>query len=364
MKIKNTHSLRSLCFLLLILCGVFSCVGASVSTFAGNGTKGFSGDGGAATDAQLNFPSGICRAADGSIYFCDTANHRIRKISKDGKISTIAGTGEKGFSGDGGPAIAAKLAEPYEVRVDKAGTVFWVERLSHSVRKLDPKTGIITTIAGNGTPGFSGDGGPATQAQLNEPHSIGFDRAGDLYICDVKNHRLRKVDMKTGTISTFSGTGERKPTPDGAPISGTPLAGPRALDFDRQGNLWLALREGNAVLKFDLKKGAVYHAAGTGQKGSTGDGGPANDATLNGPKGIAVAPNGNVYIADTENHVIRMIDVKKGTIERIAGTGERGNGSSGDPLKCPLARPHGIFVDADGAIFIGDTEAQRVLVVR
>src|SRR5688572_18145227 len=161
-----------------------------ISTLAGTGSQGFSGDGGPATQAQLNDPTGIARGPDGALYICDTGNHRIRRVTPDGRIATIAGNGQGGWSGDGGPAIAAQLNEPYEVRFDVAGNIFWVERLSHTVRRLDPKTGIVTTIAGNGTAGFSGDGGPATRAQLNDPHSIGFDQQGDLFICDVKNHRL------------------------------------------------------------------------------------------------------------------------------------------------------------------------------
>jgi len=344
-------SLRCLCFLLFILsCGA----GAQpvIRTVAGTGSKGIEGDGGPGVSAQVNDPGGICRGPDGSLYICDTANGRIRQLKPDGNLVTLVGA-----SGE------LKLKEPYEVRLDSAGNLFWVERLTHCVRRRDHQTGEVTMIAGNGTAGFSGDGGPADKAQLNEPHSIGFDKAGDLYICDVKNHRIRKVDMKSRVISTFSGTGERKPTPEGAAIAGAPLSGPRALDFDAAGNLWLALREGNAVLELDLAKGVIHHVAGTGLKGFTGDGGPAKDATMNGPKGIAVGPNGNVYIADTENHAIRMIDTKKGTIELVAGTGQRGDNAESNPLKCQLARPHGIFVAADGNIFIGDTENHRVRVI-
>jgi streptogramin lyase len=341
-----------------------------LSTFAGSGAKGFGGDGAAAIEAQLNGPTGIARGPEGSLLICDTENHRIRRVTPDGKIETIAGNAKSGWSGDGGPATAASLDEPYEVRTDPKGNVFWVERLSHSVRKLDPQTGIITTVAGgvvdaaSGLAGFSGDGGPATQAKMNEPHSIGFDKSGNLYICDVKNHRIRKVDMKSGIISTFCGTGERKPTPEGAKIAGAPLSGPRALDFDSTGNLWLALREGNAILKLDLKKGTIHHVAGTGQKGFTGDGGPAKSATLNGPKGISVGPNGNVYVADTENHAIRMINPRTGTISLVAGTGKHGNGPDGNPLTCALARPHGVFTDRNGDVFIGDTENNRIRVIK
>ncbi len=338
---------------------------ATISTVAGNGTKGSAGDNGPGTSAQLADPGGIARGPDGALYICDTANHRIRRLARDGKITTFAGTGEKGYSGDGGPATAAKLSDPYEVRFDRAGHVYWVEKSSHSVRKVDPKTGTITTVAGTGRPGFSGDGGPATRAQLSDPHSISFDRAGNLYIADVRNHRVRKVDPKSGVITTLVGNGKREPTPDGANLSGeTPVSGPRALDCDRDGNLWLALREGNAVHKLDLAGGTIQHIAGTGTKGFTGDGGPAKTATLNGPKGIAVAPDGKVYIVDTENHVIRVFDPKNGTIALAAGNGTRGDGPEGDPLKCAMNRPHGVFVDTDGAIYIGDTDTYRVRVVK
>ena len=356
-------ALVMLCSLAQMTCAQ-PAVNGTVVTFAGTGAKGLSGDGGPAVKAQLNDPSGIVRGPDGALYICDTANHRIRKVTRDGNITTVAGTGEAGWSGDGGPATAAKLNEPYEVRLDKAGNIFWVERLSHTVRKRDAKTGIVSTVAGNGTAGFSGDDGRATNAQLNEPHSIGLDQTGDLYLADVKHHRIRKVDMRTGSISTFAGTGERKPTPDGATFANAPLHGPRALDFDKAGNLWLALREGNAILKLDLTKRTVHHVAGNGTKGFTGNGGPAKEASLNGPKGLSVGPDGNVYIADTENHAIRRIDVRTGTIHLVAGTGAGGDGPDGDPLKCKLARPHGVFVDSDGSVFIGDSETHRVRVIR
>ena len=167
-------------------------------------------------------------------------------------------------SGDG-----CETERALRVRLDGAGNLFWVERTSHTVRRLDAKTGVITTIAGTGTAGFSGDNGPARQAQLNDPHSICFDGGGGLYICDVRNHRVRKVELNTGKIITFSGTGERKPMVDG-PIPGAVLHGPRAMDSQKPGTLWLALREGNAIVKFDLKQETVQRLAGTGKKGFTG----------------------------------------------------------------------------------------------
>jgi streptogramin lyase len=341
-----------------------SALAAQISTFAGTGVKGYSGDGGPATAAQINNPFGVVRGPDGAIYFCEYEGQVIRKVAADGKISTIAGTGKVGYTGDGGPALQATFSKPHEIRFDKAGDLFIADMVNHAIRKVDMKTGTISTFAGTGKPGYSGDGGPANQAQFKQPHSIQFDAHGDLFICDIGNNVIRKVDMKSGTIGTFAGTGAAGATSDGAPISGTPLKGPRSLDFDPAGNLWLATREGNQVFKFDVKAGKIFHVAGTGKKGFDGNGGPAKLATLSGPKGIAIAKNGDVYLVDTESHSIRMIEAKKGTLELVVGTGEKGDGPDGDPLGCKLARPHGIFVDADGAVFIGDSETHRVRVLR
>jgi len=355
--------MRSL-FLLLALFTPLAA--AEIHTIAGTGAKGFSGDGGPAVKAQINDPFGLTRGPDGALYFCDTDNHRIRKIAPDGTISTVAGTGEKGYSGDGGPATAAKLNEPYEVRFDAAGNLYWCERMSHTVRKLDAKTGTLSTIAGTGTAGFSGDGGPGPKAQLSQPHSIALDGKGSLYICDIANHRIRRVDLATGLISTFAGTGEKKTAPDGAKFSGAPVFGPRAMDFSTDGaTLWLALREGNAIYRFDLADGTLHHVAGAGGKpGFTGNGGPAKTAVLGGPKGISIGPDGRIYFADTESHSIRCVDLKKNTVELIAGTGQKGDGPEGSPLTCQFTRPHGIFVDKDGAIYIGDSENHRVQVLK
>ncbi|MDB5294103.1 MAG: repeat containing protein, partial [Phycisphaerales bacterium] len=312
-----------------------------------------------------NDPSGLARGPDGALYLCDTANHAVRRIAADGTITTVAGDGTRGYAGDGGPAAKAKLNEPYEVRFDPAGNLVVVERLNHCVRRVDAKTGVITTVAGTGKAGFSGDGGPATAAAFNEPHSIAFDKAGTLYVCDVKNHRLRRVDTKTGVVTTLAGTGQKKPTPDGARFADAPLAGPRAVDIDPAGNLWLALREGNAVYRLDVAAGTVHHVAGTGKTGYAGDGGPAKLATLAGPKGVSVGPDGRVYVADTENHAIRVIDPNAGTIATLCGTGTKGDGPDGpESRKCQLARPHGVFADADEALYIGDSENHRVRVLR
>ena len=339
--------------------------GSEVTAIAGTGIAGFSGDSGAAVQAQINNPYGLTIGPDGALYFCEVDNHVIRRLDLDtGLIKAVAGNGRPGYSGDGGPATEAALNQPYEIRFDRGGNMFFVEMRNHIVRRVDRNTGIITTVAGTGEAGFSGDGGPATNARLSSPHSITFDRKDRLLICDIGNHRVRRVDLNTGRIETFLGTGERQPTPDGASITGTPLNGPRAIDLDTEGNLYPVLREGNAVYRIDPRTERIHHVAGTGEKGYSGDGGLAKLARLSGPKGIACAPDGAIYIADTESHTIRKIDPESGIITTVVGTGERGDGPNGDPLRCRLARPHGVFVDRAGALYIGDSESHRVRVLR
>lgn len=330
-----------------------------VKTIAGTGEAVYTGDGGPATRAGVGGPFGVVIGPDKALYICEIANHVIRRVNpKTGRASTVAGNGMKGYAGDGGPATKAKLNEPYEIRFDKAGNMFFVEMKNNLVRRVDAKTKTISTVAGSGKRGFSGDGGPAVKAKLSAPHSIALDNAGNLYICDIGNHRIRRVNLKTGIITTFAGNGQRKPTPDGAKLKGTPLKGPRALDFDGRHSLYLALREGNAVYRIDLKTKTLYHIAGSGKKGYAGDGGDAKKALLSGPKGIAVGPNDDIYLADTESHTIRVIRNKK--IYTIVGDGKRGDGPDGAPRKCRLNRPHGVFVDARGNVYIGDSSNHKV----
>lgn len=348
-------------WLALIPLLLFAAPPPAAVTLAGTGVAGFSGDGGPATEAQINNPYGLVIGPDGALYFCEIGNHRIRRLDLTSRrLSTVAGTGAKGYSGDGGPALAANLNEPYEVRFDRAGNMYFAEMQNHIVRRVDAQTHTITTIAGTGQPGFSGDGGPAAKAALRQPHSIAFDAQQNLLICDIGNLRIRRVDLKTGIIETWAGTGEKKPTPDDSPIAGTPLNGPRAITSDPEGNLYLVLREGNAVFKIDPRANRIHHIGGTGETGYTGDGGPAKSAKLSGPKGVAWAPDNSLYLADTESHTIRRIDLKTGIISTVVGTGQRGNGPDGDPLHCQLSRPHGIFVSTSGKIYISDSESHRI----
>ena len=350
-----------------LLCCTFTSLltAAEVVTIAGNGTHALTGDGGPATKAGIGGPFGVVIGPDGALYICETENHAVRRVDlKTGVISTVAGSGTAGYSGDGGLATQATCREPYEIRFDKPGNMYFVEMKNHLVRKVDRATGKISTIAGTGDPGFSGDGGPATKAQLNVPHSITLDTAGNVYIADIGNHRVRIVDAKTGGIRTLSGTGKKEKTPDGAPFANTPLNGPRTLDFDGQRSLYLALREGNAVYRLDLQTETIHHLAGTGKSGYNGDGGPAKSAQLAGPKGIALGPSGDIYLCDTESHTIRVIRAKTGIIETIVGDGQPGDGPDGPPRQCRLDRPHGVFVDSTGLVYIGDSSNNKVRVLR
>ena len=328
----------------------------SVSTLIGTGSPGYS-------DQEVNNPYGLVIGPDRALYFCDLDNQRIRRLDlKARRTTTVAGNGQKTYSGDGRAATDASLNMPHEIRFDSAGNFYIAERDNHVVRKVDAKTGVISTFAGTGVPGFSGDGGPAIRAQLRQPHSIAVDPKGRLLVCDIGNHRIRQVDFSTGTIDTYSGTGERQPTPDGAPVKGAPLNGPRTIAFDREGTLYLALREGNAIYRVTPKTATIHHLAGTGEQGYAGDGGPARFARLAGPKGLEYA-GGRLYVADTENHVVRRIDLKTGIITTVLGTGQRGDGPEPDPRRCRLSRPHAVLVDATGVLYVADSEAHRIRVV-
>jgi sugar lactone lactonase YvrE len=198
----------------------------------------------------VNNPYGLVTGPDRALYFCDLDNQRIRRLDlKTRRTTAVAGNGQRAYGGDGGAATAAALNMPHEIQFDSAGNMYIAERDNHVVRKVEAKTGIISTFAGTGMPGFSGDGGPAARAQLRQPHSIAVNPSGKLLICDIGNHRIRQVDFSTGMIDTYGGTGERLPTPDGAPVKTAPLNGPRTMSFDRDGNLYLALREGNAIYR-------------------------------------------------------------------------------------------------------------------
>jgi len=330
----------------------------AVSTLIGTGVPGYS-------DRQVSNPYGLTIGPDRALYFCDLDNQRIRRIDlRTRRTTTIAGSGQKGYAGDGGTATAASLNMPHEIQFDSAGNLYIAERDNHAIRRVDAKRGTITTFAGTGAPGFSGDGGPASRAELRQPHSIAVDPGHRfLLICDIGNHRIRRVRFATGIIETIGGTGEQQPTADAAPLAGTPLNGPRTIAFHSSGDWYLALREGNAIYRVNSLSSTIHHVAGTGEQGYAGDDGPARSARLAGPKGLACW-QASLYVADTENHVIREIELTTGVIRTVLGTGLRGDGPEPVAGRCALARPHGVCLDSRGALYVSDSESHRIRMVR
>ena len=309
-------------------------------------------------EALLNNPFDLAFDPDGNLIFSDTFNHRICRVdARTGIISTIAGTGERGFAGDGGPATEAQLNEPYGVVVDPTGRVFFADRLNRRVRMID-RRGMIATLAGDGSGKYSGDGGPAPTAGLAEPNGLAL--AGErLFIADVADHRVRVVDLLTGTIDTFAGTGAARHDGDGGPAVKAGIFGARAVAFAPDGSLYVMERQGSCIRR--VEDGVIYTVAGTGERGYSGDGGDARQAVFNAPKEMAVAPNGDIFVVDTENHSIRMIDAADWIVRTIAGNGTAGPGGDGGPAELAgLARPHGAVVGPDGAVYIGDSENHRV----
>lgn len=333
---------------------------ARISTLAGTGHAGYRPDVSDPLATPVTNPYGVVVGPDRALYFCEYDTGLVRRLDVERRtISTIAGTGVKGYAGDGGPALRAQLSAPHELRFDRDGHLFVVERDNHVIRRIDARSGVISTVAGTGAPGFAGDGGPALRAQFRQPHSIAFDAEGRLLVCDIGNSRIRRIDMTQGTITTWAGTGEKGATPDDAPIEGTALNGPRSMDVGPDGTVYLVLREGNAVFRLDPGRGRLARIAGTGVTGYSGDGGPALAATFNGPKGIAWSPDRSLLIVDTENHAIRRVDLESGVITTLMGNGQRGDGPDGDPRQCKMARPHGICVFGR-RIVVGDSENHRI----
>jgi sugar lactone lactonase YvrE len=328
----------------------------TLSVTAGTGTSGFSGDGGPAASAQLNVPVGVAVDAAGNLFIADTLNNRIRKVTPAGIISTVAGTGTSGFSGDGGPATSAQLAFPGGVAVDAAGNLFIADTENDCIRKVAP-AGIISTVAGTGTAGFSGDGGPAAFAKLNVPVGVSVDAAGNLFIADTFNNRIRKV-IPAGTISTAAGTGTSGFSGDDGPAASAQLAFPGSVVVDAAGNLFIADTFNNRIRKV-TPAGIISTMAGTRPYGFSGDGGLAVSAQLNHPRGVAVDVVGNLFIADSDNNRIRKV-TPAGIISTIAGNGTSGfSGDGGLAASAQLDVPVSVAVDAAGYVYIVDNNRIR-----
>lgn len=357
-------------FLICIFANLIGSASAgSVTTLVGNGTAGYS-------DSQVSEPYGMTLGPDGALYFCDLGNQRVRRLDlKTKHMTTVAGNGKAGYTGDGGPAVEASLKAPHELLFDKKGDLYFAERDNHVIRKVDMRTGIISTVAGTGAPGFGGDGGPGVKAQLRQPHCVLLDRDGSLLICDIGNHRLRRLHLDSGIIETYAGSDQTTAPPDGTPVSQAALNGPRTLAMAPNGDIFIALREGNSIYRIDRRHQTVHRIAGTGEAGYAGDGGPALRAKFGGmptspaaarsagPKGLAYGPDGNLYVVDTESNAIRRIDLKSGIISTVLGTGEHGDGPETSPLACKLSRPHAILF-VKGQLFVADSEADRIRILQ
>ena len=321
----------------------------ALTLVAGNGTPGYSGDGGPATSSQLHGPSGVAVDDSGSVYIADTDNHCIRKVS-GGIISTVAGNGTPGFSGDNGPAASAQLRYPAGIAVDSAGGLYIADTYNQRIRKVSG--GVIATMSGNGTVGSGGDNGPALSAQLNYPNGVAVDSTGDLYIADTYNHRIREVS--SGTIATVAGNGTAGYSGDNSPAAGAHLNYPEGVAVDSAGNLYIADTNNNCIR--EVSSGAIATVAGSGGNVYGGDGGPAISAQLNAPPGVAVDSAGNLYIADYNN---RIRKVSNGVIATVAG-GASSFGDNGPAIGAELFRPYGVAVDAAGNSYIADSGNSRV----
>jgi len=312
-----------------------------------------------ATGTVLSRPTGVAFDAAGNLYIADTGDNLVLEVSPVGVLSTVAGTGEQGYSGDGGPAATAMLDSPAGVAVDTAGNVYIADTHNNRIRKVT--SGTITTIAGTGAAGFSGDGGAGTSAALDMPTAVAVDTAGNLYIADTNNHRIRKISGTT--MSTVAGDGEQLYLNDGVAATQTGLDSPSGIAVDSIGNLYIGDTRNQRIRKVTLSSGLISTVAGNGTKSFAGDGGIASSAGLATPRGVAASADGSIYLADSDNHRIRNINVS-GTISTAAGDGAQGfSGDTGPANLAMLDTPHAVATSAAGAVAISDTNNQRVRAV-
>jgi trimeric autotransporter adhesin len=356
---KPSLLVLSITLILFILAGpTLAQVEPQIITFAGDGTYGYSGDGGLATVAQLNQPWGLAADQAGNVYLADSQNHSVRKIDPQGIITTVVGNGTRGYSGDGGPATVAKLSQPKGVALDSVGNLYIADSDNHVLRKVSSQ-GKIVTIAGNNTPGYRGDGGPATLAQLHLPVSVTIDQADNLYIADQHNHVIRKID-KQGVITTVAGNNIPGYRGDGGFATVAQLHSPADVAVDKSGNLYLADSENHVIRKVDVT-GKIATVAGDGTSGYRGDGQLASQAQLNVPTSVALDSKGNLYVSDSQNYRLRKIDTG-GSIVTVAGNGVRGHG--GEEKKAMMTRiseVNKVVVDKDGNVYLSETDLHRVL---
>lgn len=330
-----------------------------ISTAVGGGDGG---DGGPATSALLANPTVVACDSHKNLYVVDTGFSNVRKVDAQGTITTAAGAtgGSTLFSGDGGPATAAKLNEPLGIAVDKTGNLYIADSGNNRIRRVDRK-GVITTVAGTGEAGFSGDGGPATAAKLDDPEAIAFDAAGNLFIDDSNTNRIRRIDQQ-GVITTVAGTGEQGFSGDGGPATAAKLSEVEGISLDANGDLLIADTSNDRIRRVD-QHGIITTVAGTGKSGHSGDGGRATAGTFYDPVSVVAVADGNLYVSDHHNDRVRRID-HSGTITTLAGTGVRGfSGDGGPATSAELNQPWALVV-CDGTLYITDSFNHRVRTVR
>lgn len=348
--------MRLILLIAAALCAL-PCIAQPIYTLAGSGVGGYGGDGGAAPAAKLNQPVGIAIDGGANVYIADRTNNRVRRVSPTGIITTVAGTGAAGYSGDGGPATAAEINNITGVAADAAGNVYIADKSNHCVRQVSP-TGIINTMAGTGIAGYGGDGGPATAAQLSNPWGIAADGIGNIYVAEQGNKRVRKIDAG-GIITTVAGNGTAGFSGDGGPATAAQFDGCYAVAVDVSGNIYISDVDNQRIRRVS-RAGIITTVAGSGVAGYCGDGGPATAAALYEPIGIAIAPDGTLYIADGWNNRIRAVNAD-GTIHTIAGTGTAGfSGDGALAVSAELHNPYGIAVSSMGSVLIGDNGNNRV----
>jgi sugar lactone lactonase YvrE len=332
----------------------------NISTVAGTGLGGYSGDFSPATASKLNGPRGVCVDAVGNIYIADRNNNRIRKVNTSGIITTVAGTGSYGFSGDGGPATSAMIFNPEAVFTDSTGSIYIADSGNGCVRRVN-SSGIITTVAGNCRSGFLRDNAPATSVSINYPFGLQLDADGNIFFADSNNHRIMKVDAR-GIIRTIAGTGSWGYSGDGGPATSARLHGPSGVYVDSQGNIFISEYNGHRVRKVD-GSGIIVTVVGTGSGAYSGDGGPASLAQINAPTDIYLDSWGTMYIADTNNQRVRVVDTN-GTISTLAGSGAAGfSGDGGPATLATMYYPTGVYADTTGNVYTADQYNHRIRVI-